>query len=90
MQMGVAPDALLTQSSLSVSTTHEGPLLANIAGHNVLHAAAVVLAVSHEVQSRPSALLLITLDDLHTFDIGTEDLDRHFNSDTGDFISQKE
>ena len=80
----------LTQSSSSVATAQEGLLLANIVGHNVLHAAAVVLAVSHEVQSRPSALLLRALDDLHTVDVGAEDLDRHLDSDTGEFVSHQE
>jgi hypothetical protein len=82
----------LTRSppTLTTTTTQEGLLLANIVGHNVLNAATVVLAVSHEVQSGPSALLLRTLDDLHTVDIGTEDLNRHLDSHTGKLVPQQE
>lgn len=80
----------LTQSLPAIAATQESLLLANIVGHNILHAATVVLAVSQEVQSRPSALLLRSLDNLHAVHVGTEDLDGHLNSDTSKLVSQKE
>lgn len=49
-----------------------------------------MLAVSQEVQSRSSALLLRSLDNLHAVHVGTEDLDRHLNSDTGEFVTHEE
>lgn len=49
-----------------------------------------MLAVSHEVQSGASALLLGALDDLHTVDVGAEDLDGHLDGDTGELVAQEE
>lgn len=49
-----------------------------------------MLAVSEEVQSRSPALLLRSLDNLHAVHVGTEDLDRHLNSDTSKLISHEE
>lgn len=44
----------------------------------------------HVIQSRPSALLLRALDNLHTLDIRTEDLDGHLNSNASELVPQEE